>query len=144
MAQIKANIKSIAKQEKNRVRNNAMKTRVRKAIRFTREAALTQDKKVDEFLNNAKSLISVAVQKGIFHPNKGARKVSRLETFVIECKKNPKELKVEKKAVSKKEEVKVEVKKPAAKKEVKAKEVVKKESTKKTTTKSKATTKADK
>lgn len=38
MANIKSKVKNIAKSEENRLRNNAMKTRVRKAIRAAREA----------------------------------------------------------------------------------------------------------
>nr|WP_318027059.1 30S ribosomal protein S20 [Mycoplasmopsis bovis] len=40
------------------------------------------EKKVFE----AHSIIATAVQKGIYHPNKGARKSSRLDHFVNEQK----------------------------------------------------------
>lgn len=63
---------------------NAMKTRVRKAIRVAREAILAKDKNAQELVNKAHSIIATAVQKGVFHPNKGARKSSRLDKFVNE------------------------------------------------------------
>ncbi|QBF34343.1 30S ribosomal protein S20 [Mycoplasmopsis phocirhinis] len=82
MANIKSKIKHIAKSEQNRLRNNAMKTRVRKAIRAAREAVLSKDEKATELVQKAHSIIATAVQKGVFHPNKGARKSSRLDKFV--------------------------------------------------------------
>ncbi|VEU78093.1 30S ribosomal protein S20 [Mycoplasmopsis columbinasalis] len=86
MANIKSKVKSIAKMEEARVRNNAMKTRVRKAIRAAREAVLAKDEKAVELVAKAHSLIATAVQKGTFHPNKGSRKSSRLDKFVNEQK----------------------------------------------------------
>ncbi|ADE19567.1 30S ribosomal protein S20 [Mycoplasma crocodyli] len=82
MANIKSKIRSIAKMEEARVRNNAIKSQVKKAIRKAREAVLAKDEKAMEFVANASSKIAWAVQKGVFHPNKGARKQSRLDTFV--------------------------------------------------------------
>lgn len=84
MANIKSKVKNIAKSEENRLRNNAMKTRVRKAIRAAREAILAKDEKAKELVQKAHSIIATAVQKGVFHPNKGARKSSRLDKFVNE------------------------------------------------------------
>ncbi|TQC53993.1 30S ribosomal protein S20 [Mycoplasmopsis mucosicanis] len=84
MANIKSKVKNIAKSEENRLRNNAMKTRVRKAIRAAREAVLAKDEKAKELVQKAHSIIATAVQKGVFHPNKGARKSSRLDKFVNE------------------------------------------------------------
>ncbi|KKB26728.1 SSU ribosomal protein S20p [Mycoplasmopsis meleagridis] len=82
MANIKSKVRSIAKMEEFRLRNNAMKTRVRKAIRAAREAVLANDPKAKELIAKAHSIIARAVQKGTFHPNKGARKSSRLDNFV--------------------------------------------------------------
>ncbi|WP_029513661.1 30S ribosomal protein S20 [Mycoplasmopsis primatum] len=86
MANIKSKIKSIAKQEEYRIKNNAMKTRVKKAIRAAREAVLANDEKAAKLVAEAHSIIAVAVQKGTFHPNKGARKSSRLDQFVNDQK----------------------------------------------------------
>ncbi|APJ38103.1 30S ribosomal protein S20 [Mycoplasmopsis pullorum] len=82
MANIKSKIKSISKMEAARVKNAAMKSRVRKAIRAAREAVLAKDEKVAEKVALAHSLIGKAVKKGVFHANKGARKHSRLDDFV--------------------------------------------------------------
>ncbi|MBU4689562.1 30S ribosomal protein S20 [Mycoplasma zalophidermidis] len=82
MANIKSKVKHIAKSEQNRVKNAAMKTRVRKAIRAAREAVLAKAENASELVNNAHSIIATAVQKGVFHPNKGSRKSSRLDKFV--------------------------------------------------------------
>ncbi|MBZ4203443.1 30S ribosomal protein S20 [Mycoplasma tauri] len=84
MANIKSKIKSIAKQEEFRLRNNAMKTRVKKAIRVAREAVLAKSAEASKLVAEAHSIIATAVQKGTFHPNKGARKSSRLDKFVNE------------------------------------------------------------
>ncbi|AIA29766.1 30S ribosomal protein S20 [Mycoplasmopsis californica] len=81
MANIKSKVKHIAKSEENRLRNNAMKTRVRKAIRAAREAIIAKDASATELVKKAHSIIATAVQKGVFHPNKGARKSSRLDLF---------------------------------------------------------------
>ncbi|MGN3816855.1 30S ribosomal protein S20 [Mycoplasmopsis bovis] len=86
MANIKSKVKSIAKQEEFRQRNNAMKTRVRKAIRVAREAVLAKEEGFEKKVFEAHSIIATAVQKGIYHPNKGARKSSRLDHFVNEQK----------------------------------------------------------
>ncbi|VEU76649.1 30S ribosomal protein S20 [Mycoplasmopsis columbina] len=86
MANIKSKVRSIAKMEEFRLRNNAMKTRVRKAIRAAREAVLANDANANELVAKAHSMIATAVQKGTFHPNKGARKSSRLDKFVNEQK----------------------------------------------------------
>ncbi|QSF13562.1 30S ribosomal protein S20 [Mycoplasma sp. Mirounga ES2805-ORL] len=86
MANIKSKQKSIAKMAHANTRNNAMKTRVRKAIRAAREAILANDKKAEELVNAAHSIIATAVQKGVFHVNKGSRKSSRLQKFFNDSK----------------------------------------------------------
>ncbi|MBN4083789.1 30S ribosomal protein S20 [Mycoplasma sp. CSL10137] len=83
MANIKSKIKSIAKMEAARVKNAAMKSRVKTAIRKAREAVLANDAKASEFVNKAHQVIAKAVSKGVFHKNKGARKRSRLDEFVL-------------------------------------------------------------
>ncbi|MEA4134356.1 30S ribosomal protein S20 [Mycoplasma sp. 2045] len=82
MANIKSKVKSIAKMEKARVKNAAMKSRVKTAIRKAREAVLAKDAKAAELVAFAHKTIAKAVSKGVFHPNKGARKRSRLDEFV--------------------------------------------------------------
>nr|WP_318027612.1 30S ribosomal protein S20 [Mycoplasmopsis bovis] len=58
------------------------KLRVRKAIRvMLREAVLAKEEGFEKKVFEAHSIIATAVQKGIYHPNKGARKSSRLESL---------------------------------------------------------------
>ncbi|QZE12440.1 30S ribosomal protein S20 [Mycoplasma sp. Ms02] len=82
MANIKSKVKSIAKMEQARAKNAAMKSRVKKAIRAAREAVLAKDEKASEKVAKAHAIIAKAVQKGVFHVNKGARKQARLDAFV--------------------------------------------------------------
>ncbi len=115
MANIKSKVKNIAKIAENRDRNNAMKTRVRKAIRAAREAVIAKDPKATELVAQAHSIIATAVAKGVFHPNKGARKSSRLDLFVNEQKNKKDEPKVAVKEVKKVEPVAKETTKPTSK-----------------------------
>ncbi|RIV16891.1 30S ribosomal protein S20 [Mycoplasmopsis gallopavonis] len=82
MANIKSKIKSIAKMEAARVKNAAMKSRVKTAIRKAREAVLAKAENADALVAFAHKTIAKAVSKGVFHANKGARKHSRLDQFV--------------------------------------------------------------
>ncbi|UUD35870.1 30S ribosomal protein S20 [Mycoplasmopsis citelli] len=86
MANIKSKIKSIAKMEAARVKNSAMKSRVKTAIKKAREAVLANDEKATQLVAKAHSVIAKAVSKGVFHANKGARKHSRLDEFVNKAK----------------------------------------------------------
>nr|WP_318024685.1 30S ribosomal protein S20 [Mycoplasmopsis mucosicanis] len=43
-----------------------------------------RNSETQELVQKAHSIIATAVQKGVFHPNKGARKSSRLDKFVNE------------------------------------------------------------
>ncbi|WP_025755726.1 30S ribosomal protein S20 [Mycoplasmopsis cricetuli] len=88
MANIKSKIKSIAKMEASRVKNAAMKSRVKTAIRKAREAILSNDEKANQLVAKAHSTIAKAVSKGVFHANKGARKHSRLDAFVKKNRTN--------------------------------------------------------
>ncbi|AKA49797.1 30S ribosomal protein S20 [Mycoplasmopsis gallinacea] len=86
MANIKSKVKSIAKMEAARVKNAAMKSRVKTAIRKAREAVLANAENANQLVANAHSVIGKAVSKGVFHANKGARKHSRLDQFVASHK----------------------------------------------------------
>ncbi|WP_120160496.1 30S ribosomal protein S20 [Mycoplasmopsis bovirhinis] len=88
MANIKSKMKSIVKMEQARVKNAAMKSRVKTAIRKAREAVLANDEKAALLVANAHHVIAKAVAKGVFHANKGARKHSRLDQFVNKTKAN--------------------------------------------------------
>ncbi|UWV85704.1 30S ribosomal protein S20 [Mycoplasmopsis felis] len=88
MGNIKSKIKSIAKMEAARVKNSAMKSRVKTAIRKAREAVLAKDEKAQVLVAQAHKVIAKAVSKGVFHTNKGARKHSRLDQFVNKAKQD--------------------------------------------------------
>lgn len=82
MANIKSKIKRIKTNEKSREYNAAMKSRVRKAIKKAKQAALVKDPKTKELVAYAHKIINTSVSKGVFHKNNGARKSSRLDAFV--------------------------------------------------------------
>ncbi|MBD5422960.1 MAG: 30S ribosomal protein S20 [Mycoplasma sp.] len=81
MANIKSKIKRIKTNEKSRQYNAAMKSRVRKAIKKAKLAALSKDPKAKELLAYAHKIIDTSVSKGVFHKNNGARKSSRLDMY---------------------------------------------------------------
>ncbi|MGL4342956.1 MAG: 30S ribosomal protein S20 [Metamycoplasmataceae bacterium] len=82
MANIKSKEKRIKTNEKARVRNAAIKSQVRKAIKKAKLAAMNNDAKLKELVEHAHKLIDTSVSKGVFHKNNAARKASRLDLFV--------------------------------------------------------------
>lgn len=79
MANIKSAIKRIKVAEKRRLRNAAIKSRVRTAIRRFNEALNQADPEViKQTLAKAFSVIDKAAAKGVLHKNNAARKKSRL------------------------------------------------------------------
>ncbi|UUD36714.1 30S ribosomal protein s20 [Mycoplasmopsis californica] len=82
MANIKSKVKNIARIEKRRTSNFAFKSRIKKAIRAAREGVEANAANAKELVAFAHSLINKAAAKGVFHPNKAARKSSRLDLFV--------------------------------------------------------------
>ncbi|MGX9340399.1 30S ribosomal protein S20 [Mycoplasma sp. 128] len=86
MANIKSKMKAIVSNEKARVRNAAIKSRVRTAIKKTKLAAMNNAENVSELLSKAHHEIDKAVSKGVLHKNNGARKAARLDAFVAKAK----------------------------------------------------------
>lgn len=82
MANIKSKMKRIKTNEKSRVANAAMKSRVRKAIKNAKLAATRKDENVKELVAYAHKMINTSASKGVFHKNNAARKSSRLDLFV--------------------------------------------------------------
>lgn len=82
MANIKSKIKRIKTNEKSRQYNVAMKSRVKKAIKKAKLAAINKDPKTKELVSYAHKIINTSVSKGVYHQNNGARKSSRLDAFV--------------------------------------------------------------
>ncbi|MDD1360140.1 30S ribosomal protein S20 [Metamycoplasma hyosynoviae] len=86
MANIKANQKDILSNLKANKRNSAIKSSVKTAIKKAKKAVEAKDKKAIEYINNAHHEIDKAVSKGVLHQNNGARKASRLDSFVAKNK----------------------------------------------------------
>jgi len=79
LANIKSSIKDIERNRKRRMRNKAIKSRVRTYIRKFREAVESGDKQLAmEAYKAAQSQIDRAVSKGVLKRNTGSRYKSRL------------------------------------------------------------------
>ncbi|VEU59776.1 30S ribosomal protein S20 [Mesomycoplasma neurolyticum] len=82
MANIKSKIKRIKTNEKSRVRNAAIKSRLRKAIKKAKLAIVAKQSNAQELVSKAHKEVNTAVSKGVLHRNNGSRKISRLDLFV--------------------------------------------------------------
>jgi len=79
VANIKSQVKRIRTNERNRLRNQSVKSSLRTAIRSFREAAAAGDKdKVNELLVATSRQLDKAASKGVIHPNQAANKKSAL------------------------------------------------------------------
>ncbi|WBB59408.1 30S ribosomal protein S20 [Streptomyces sp. WMMC500] len=79
MANIKSQIKRIKTNEKARLRNKAVKSELRTAIRRTREAVEAGDaEKAVEAQRAAARKLDKAVSKGVIHKNQAANKKAAL------------------------------------------------------------------
>ncbi|MGB4459796.1 MAG: 30S ribosomal protein S20 [Bacillota bacterium] len=84
MANIKSSIKDIERNRKRRMRNRAIKSRVRTYIRKFREAVESGDKQLAmEAYKAAQSQIDRAVSKGVLKRNTGSRYKSRLAARLV-------------------------------------------------------------
>ncbi|BCW93206.1 MAG: 30S ribosomal protein S20 [Acidobacteriota bacterium] len=76
---IKSGLKRKRQNEVRRLRNRAVRTRVRNAVKALRQALTSGEAKtVKELLPRTVSVIDVGVRKGVFHKNTAARLKSRL------------------------------------------------------------------
>ncbi|MFF9123330.1 30S ribosomal protein S20 [Streptomyces sp. NPDC014889] len=83
MANIKSQIKRNKTNEKARLRNKAVKSSLKTAIRKAREAAAAGDvQKATELQRAAARQLDKAVSKGVIHKNAAANKKSALATKV--------------------------------------------------------------
>ena len=83
MANIKSAKKRILVNKARADRNKAIKSGVKTAIKKVNAAVVAKDKEVAvATLLNATSVIDKAAQKGVYHKNTAARKVSRLTKAV--------------------------------------------------------------
>ena len=79
MANIKSAKKRILVSQKRADRNKAIRSKVKTAIKKVNAAIEANDKAAaSEALTKAVSAIDKATQKGVYHKNTAARKVSRL------------------------------------------------------------------
>lgn len=79
MANIKSAKKRAETSERNRIRNIAIKSSVKTAVKRVLEAIKASDsEKIPATLSKAYSIIDKAVIKGVLHRNTAARKKSRL------------------------------------------------------------------
>ena len=83
MANIKSAKKRVLIAERNRLRNQAVKSSIKTAVKKVLESAQSgsQDE-INSSLSNAYKLCDKAVSKGILHKNTAARKKSRLTKAV--------------------------------------------------------------
>ncbi len=83
MANIKSAKKRILVSQKRADRNKAIRSKVKTAIKKVNAAIEANDKAAaSEALTKAVSAIDKATQKGVYHKNTAARKVSRLTVAV--------------------------------------------------------------
>ena len=79
MANIKSQIKRNATNEKRRLRNKAVKSSLKTAVRSFREAAASGDKDAAVVaLRSASKKLDKAVSKGVIHKNQAANRKSAL------------------------------------------------------------------
>ncbi|OBB18227.1 30S ribosomal protein S20 [Mycobacteriaceae bacterium 1482268.1] len=79
MANIKSQEKRIKTNERARLRNQAVKSSLRTAVRSFREAAEAGDKdKAGELLHSTSRQLDKAASKGVIHKNQAANKKSAL------------------------------------------------------------------
>jgi len=83
LANHKSALKRARQNEISRIRNKTTRTKVKSIVKQVRLAVSENpDKTVSTDLNRAKSIIDMAVKKGVIHKNTGSRKISRLEKLV--------------------------------------------------------------
>ena len=79
MANIKSQIKRIGQNERRRVRNKAVKTELKSAVRKFREAAAAGDNDTAAAqLRTASRLLDKAASKGVIHKNQAANRKSAM------------------------------------------------------------------
>jgi len=76
LANHKSALKRARQNEERRLRNKAVKSRVKHAVKTVRTAAASGD--AAEPLQQAQSTIDKAAKKGVIHRRAAARKISRL------------------------------------------------------------------
>lgn len=78
MANHKSALKRAGQNERRRLRNKTVQTRVKNVVKDVRLAVAQNEENTVERLDVAKSVIDKASKKGVLHPKTAARKISRL------------------------------------------------------------------
>ncbi len=82
MANHKSALKRAGQNERRRLRNKSVQTRVKNVVKDLRLAVSQDAQDVVEQLNAAKSAIDKAAKKGVLHKKTASRKISRLSRQV--------------------------------------------------------------
>ncbi len=82
MANHKSALKRAKQNNIKRIRNMAVKTRVKKNIKKVHLAVEENSDDASSMFDKAKSIIDKAANKGVIHKNNAARKISRLSHSV--------------------------------------------------------------
>ncbi len=82
MANHKSALKRAKQNNIKRIRNTAVKTRVKKIIKKVHLAVEENSDDASSMFDKAKSIIDKAANKGVIHKNNAARKISRLSHSV--------------------------------------------------------------
>jgi small subunit ribosomal protein S20 len=78
VANHKSALKRAGQNERRRLRNKAVQTRVKNVVKDVRLAVTEDAGNAGERLNAAKSVIDNAAKKGVLHKKTASRKISRL------------------------------------------------------------------
>ena len=83
LANHKSAIKRAHQNEKRRMRNKAVKTKIKNVVKIVRLAGNEKSMETaSSSLNIAQSVIDTAAKKGVIHKKTAARKISRLSKFI--------------------------------------------------------------
>ena len=82
MANHKSALKRAGQNERRRLRNRAVQTRVKNVVKDVRVAVAQGGKDAAEQFNTAKSVIDSAAKKGVLHKKTASRKIARLAKHV--------------------------------------------------------------
>ena len=83
MAKIKSAKKRIRQNERRRIRNRAIRSRIRSAVKTAREAVGAKAPAAPASVQEAIRILDKAVSKGVIHPNTAARKKSALARQLV-------------------------------------------------------------
>ncbi|MBI3028562.1 MAG: 30S ribosomal protein S20 [Candidatus Rokubacteria bacterium] len=83
MANIKSAKKRIRQNERRRLRNRAIRTRIRTAVKEARQALGAKAPAAPASIHEAIRILDKAVSKGVIHPNTAARRKAALARQLV-------------------------------------------------------------